>query len=70
MTTQLPVSLEDDEQVLSLSSTSSSLAQALATLNAGLQKAVGEMGADDVSFEVDASRDRLHLRLRAYRHRR
>jgi hypothetical protein len=35
----------------------------------GLTEAVKKMNADDVSFELDASSDRLHVRLRAYRHR-
>jgi len=39
-------------------------------LTADLQRAVADMGADDVSFEVNANRGELHLRLRAYRHRR
>jgi hypothetical protein len=36
---------------------------------AGLTEAVKKMNADDVTFELDAWSDRLHVRLRAYRHR-
>jgi hypothetical protein len=35
-----------------------------------MQQAVGQMGADDVTLEVDAAPGRLHLKFRAYKHRR
>jgi hypothetical protein len=58
------------DQVLALPTSSSTIAEAVAMLSADLQRAVTDMGADDVSFEVNASRSELHLRLRAYKHRR
>jgi hypothetical protein len=51
--------------VLATSTSLPTFAEGLSDLTA----AVKQMNADDVTFEVDASRDRLHVRLRAYRHR-
>jgi hypothetical protein len=65
-----PTTAVKADQVLALPSTSSTISEAIATLSADLQRAVADMSADDVSFEVNASRGELHLRLRAYRHRR
>jgi hypothetical protein len=58
------------DQVLALPTTSATISEAIAALSADLQRAVAEMSADDISFECNASRGELHLRLRAYRHRR
>jgi hypothetical protein len=69
MKKQVPATTESD-RVLALPSTSSAISETIALLTADLQKAVSEMGADDLSFEVNASRTELHLRLRAYKHRR
>jgi hypothetical protein len=48
--------------------TSASLPQVAGGLS-DLTAAVKQMDADDVTFEIDASSDRLRVRLRAYRHR-
>jgi hypothetical protein len=59
-----------EDKVLALSGIApSTLTTELAAFTAGLQKAVAGMNADDVSFELDASGDRLRVRLRAYKHR-
>jgi hypothetical protein len=58
------------DHALALPTTSSTISETIALLTADLQRAVADMGADDVSFEVTASRGELHLRLRAYKHRR
>jgi hypothetical protein len=58
------------DHVLALPNTSATISETIALLTADLQRAVADMAADDVSFEVNASRGELHLRLRAYRHRR
>jgi len=55
---------------LALPTTSATISETIALLTADLQRAVADMSADDLSFEVNASRGELHLRLRAYRHRR
>jgi len=68
MTKQLPV---ERDQVFALpTSGASSIAETLSALRVGLQQAVGQMGADDVTLEVDATPGRLHLKFRAYKHRR
>jgi hypothetical protein len=68
---QLPAPIVEEDRALAISgSTSSSLTESFAALSAGLQKAVTQMGADDISLEVDAGSDRLRVRFRAYKHRR
>jgi hypothetical protein len=57
------------ERVLDLPASSVSIAETISALRTGLQQAVSHMGADDVTLELDASAGRLHLRFRAYRHR-
>jgi hypothetical protein len=58
------------EQVLALPATSgASVMQTLSALRTGLEQAVGQMGADDISLEIDAAAGRLHVRFRAYKHR-
>jgi hypothetical protein len=58
------------ERALAVPTTSATVSEAIAALSGDLQRAVAEMCADDVSFEVNASRGELQLRLRAYRYRR
>jgi hypothetical protein len=57
------------DRVLAMPTTSATISEVISVLSGDLQRAVAEMCADDVSFEVNASRGELHLRLRAYRHR-
>ena len=65
---QLPVDFED--RVVALPASGASLAEMFSSLKAGLHQAIGQMGADDVSLEVEANAQRLHVRFRAYKHRR
>jgi hypothetical protein len=58
------------DRALAIPTTSATISEAIAMLSADLQRAVADMAPDDMSFEVTASRGELHLRLRAYRHRR
>jgi hypothetical protein len=64
---QLPVT---EDRVVALPTSSTLVAETLSSLKAGLQQAVGQMGADDVILEIDANAARLHVRFRAYKHRR
>jgi hypothetical protein len=64
------VTAASTDRVLAVPTTSATVSEAIAALSADLQRAVADMAADDVSFEVNASRGELSLRLRAYRHRR
>jgi hypothetical protein len=63
------VSGGNGREVFALSTEPSSIANALGQLSTGLQKAVSEMRADDISLEVDVESARLRSRLRAYKHR-
>jgi hypothetical protein len=65
--TQLPVT---EDRVVALPTSSTSLVETLSSLKAGLAQAAGQMGADDVLLEIDATGERLHVRFRAYKHRR
>jgi hypothetical protein len=72
MKKQFPVSTATvkADQVVALPCTSSTVAEAIAMLSAELQQAIAQMDADDISLECNANRGaELHIRLRAYRHR-
>jgi hypothetical protein len=69
MMKQLPMTERDQAFALPTSG-ASSIAETLSALRAGMQQAVGQMGADDLTLEVDATPGRLHLKFRAYKHRR
>ena len=60
--------IEDDRVVALRNGTTPTLAETLAMLDQGLQRAASAM--DDVSLEVDVTGPRLHLKFRAYKHRR
>jgi hypothetical protein len=70
MKKQLPATTTASDKVIALPSSSATISEAIAMLSPDLQRAVADMAADDLSLEVTASRGELHLRLRAYRHRR
>jgi hypothetical protein len=62
---ELPIVTEERDQALTLGGGAS--IETLSAFTAGLQQAVKQMGADDLSFELDVTSSRMHLRLRAYR---
>jgi hypothetical protein len=68
---KLPVAetVAEHEQAIAPSS-GASITETLSALRTGLQQAVGQMGADDVTLEIEANSDRLSLKFRAYKHRR
>jgi hypothetical protein len=55
------------DQVLALPSAPMTIAETLAELGANLQKAVEKM--DDITLDIDAYPGRVHVKLRAYKHR-
>jgi hypothetical protein len=62
----------EDDRVVAFSrdaTTPTSIASTLSQLTTSMQRAVSGMSPDDLTLEVDASPDRLRVRLRAYRHR-
>jgi hypothetical protein len=67
---QVPVIRAEGDHGVVLSrevSTPPTIAATLSELTRAMQKTI--TGMDDVSLELDASPDRLRVRLRAYRHR-
>jgi hypothetical protein len=63
---QLPVASIEEDRTIALPSRTSAT-DVVASLTAGLEKAAREM--DDVSLEIHASADRMHLKFRAVKHR-
>jgi hypothetical protein len=63
----IPVATTERDQVFGV--TSSGAAPTLAETFALLSKAVGQMGADDVTVEVTQTAERLDLKFRAYKFR-
>jgi hypothetical protein len=63
---RMPV-LAEDREIAVGGDMSANVAQSLSAL--GIAKALADQRGDDLLVEIDATRDRLHLRIRSYRNR-
>jgi hypothetical protein len=62
----------EDDRVVAFArdnTTPTSIASTLSQLTTSMQRAVSGMNPDNLTLELDASPDRLRVRLRAYPHR-